>query len=230
MTKPFFRSCWLGRLAYRQALELQEALAAARAHGTVPDTLLLLEHPETYTLGRRGKEENLLAPREALERLGVEIHRVDRGGDITFHGPGQLVGYPILALENRAREVKLYVANLEETLILALASFGVSAQRLPSHPGVWVGDEKIASIGVRIDARAVTRHGFALNVNTDLTFFRWIVPCGIVGKSVTSLSRVLGRTLPLPEVADLVADCFGKVFRMERVRLDSASEALVPSS
>lgn len=229
MTKPVFRSCWLGRLPYREALDFQEALATARASGSVPDTLLLLEHPETYTLGRRGNETNLLASHETLARLGVEIHRADRGGDITFHGPGQLVGYPILALGTRAREIKSYVANLEETLILALASFGVTAHRLPMFPGVWVGEAKIASIGVRVDARTVTRHGFALNVNTDLAFFRWIVPCGILGKPVTSLSRILGRTLPLPEVADIVADCFSKVFRMERVRLDSPSEALVPS-
>jgi len=216
-------------MPYRQALELQEALAAARACGAVPDTLLLLEHPETYTLGRRGDERNLLVPRETLDRLGVEVHRVDRGGDITFHGPGQLIGYPILALGRYARDIKRYIAKLEETLILALASVGVSGHRLPSYPGVWVGEEKIASIGVRVDARTVTRHGFALNVNTDLAFFRWIVPCGIVGKSVTSLSCVLGRSLPLPEVADLVADCFGRVFRMERIRLDSASEVLLPS-
>lgn len=229
MTKPVFRSLWLGRLPYPRALELQEALAAARASGIVPHTLLLLEHPETYTLGRCGDEANLLIPRETLARLGVEIHRVDRGGDITFHGPGQLVGYPILALGNRSRDIKGYVASLEETLILALASFGVTAQRVPSYPGVWVGEEKIASIGIRVDARAVTRHGFALNVNTDLSFFRWIVPCGIQGKSVTSLSRILRRTVPLPEVAEIVADCFGKVFRMKRIRLDSLREAFLPS-
>ncbi len=229
MRPAVFRSCWLGRVPYQKALDLQEALAEARASGTVPDTLLLLEHPETYTLGRHGSEANLLVPREALARLGVEIHRTDRGGDITFHGPGQLVGYPILALGERAREVKRYVANLEETLILALASFGVSARRLPPYPGVWVGEEKIASIGVRVDARRVTRHGFALNVNTDLEFFRWIVPCGIVGKTMTSLSRVLGRSLALEEVADVVADCFGRVFGLERIQVDSAGEPLVPS-
>lgn len=229
MWSSVFRSRWLGRVPYQKALDLQEALAAARASGTVPDTLLLLEHPETYTLGRQGNEANLLVPREALARLGVEIHRTDRGGDVTFHGPGQLVGYPILALGDRAREIKRYIANLEETLIRALASFGVSAQRLPPYPGVWVGEEKIASIGVRVDAQRVTRHGFALNVNTDLRFFHWIVPCGILGKTVTSLSRILGRTLALPEVAEVVADCFGRVFRMERIQVDSAGEPLVPS-
>jgi len=176
--------------------------------------------------------ENRATLKPALDKLNGVLATIDNRKTEVQQSIKGLSTYALSFGESIASGpfFKLYVANLEEILILALASFGVSAQRLPSHPGVWVGDEKIASIGVRIDARAVTHHGFALNVNTDLTFFRWIVPCGIVGKSVTSLSRILGRALPLREVAEIVADCFGKVFRMERVRFDSASEALVPSS
>lgn len=198
---------FLGCVEYRQAWALQRALAQAVADGAADNTLLLLEHPPTYTLGRRSKPGDLLAPREALAAMGAEVVEVDRGGEITFHGPGQLVGYPIVSLRGGSGPLH-YVRALEATLIGALAEYGVAAGRVEGLTGVWVGDAKIGAIGVKI-SRGVTMHGFALNVNTDLAWFQHIVPCGIRGKSVTSMERLLGRTLPLEVVASVAAERLG---------------------
>jgi len=205
---------WLGRSEYEPALELQIRVCEAKKGGFTPDVLLLLEHPPTITLGRNGKWHHLLVTEETLDARGVRRFETDRGGDITYHGPGQLVGYPLLKLEGAERDVRLYMHKLEECLIRALESFGVDAGRDPKHVGVWTGSGKIAAMGVHI-SRWITRHGFALNVDTDLSYYDLIVPCGLVGKSVTSMRQILGRPVKLEEVAGRVAEKFGAVFGRE---------------
>ncbi len=212
MVEPVLYWCELGRVPYREAWELQVRLVAARRRGLSGDVLLLLEHPPVYTLGRGGKAEHLLAPIEWLRRQGAEVFEVDRGGDITFHGPGQLVGYPILDLSAWGRDLHRYLRGLEEVLIRALAVFGVRAGRKAGYTGVWVGDRKIAAIGVKLSSGWITSHGFALNVSTDLRWFDHIVPCGIRDYGVTSLSAELGMNLPREAAVGPVVEAFGQVF------------------
>jgi lipoyl(octanoyl) transferase len=214
----------LGRLDYRDALELQRTVVDERKAGRIPDTLLLVEHPHVLTLGVRGGggRDNIVATPDRLQALGVGVHEAGRGGDVTYHGPGQLVGYPIIDLRPDRQDVHRYVRDLEEVLIRACADLGVAAERLPGLTGAWVphrtrGLEKIAAIGVRI-ARWVTSHGFAFNVNTDLEFFRLIVPCGIRDRGVTSLQQQLGRPIDADVVADSVIHHFRSVFSREVVR------------
>ena len=185
----------LGLLPYGEALELQAQLVEDRKAGRIPDQLLLLEHPPVITLGVKARKDrsNVLATPEALSAAGVELFETGRGGDVTYHGPGQLVGYPILDLRPDRCDVHRYVRDLEEALILAAATFGVTSGRLEGLTGTWVGPEKLAAIGVRI-SRWVTSHGFALNVTTNLSHFDLIVPCGIVDKGVTSLERLTGSS------------------------------------
>jgi lipoyl(octanoyl) transferase len=201
-----------GRLDYCRALELQQHLVAQRKAGAIPDQLMLLEHPHTITLGRNGHAENLLAGEDLLRRAGIAFHPTDRGGDITYHGPGQMVGYPILDLRDWKRDVGAYVRAIEQVLIDALADFGIHASRIPKLTGVWVEDGKIAAIGVHI-SRWVTSHGFALNVSTDLRYFQYIVPCGLT-KPVTSMAQ-LGCRASWEEVAERLAAHFGRVFERE---------------
>jgi lipoyl(octanoyl) transferase len=184
----------LGVVPYGEALALQRALVEDRRAGRVGDLLLLLEHPHVLTLGVRGDggRSHILAPLEALEARGVEVHETGRGGDITYHGPGQIVGYPIIDLAPDRRDVHRYVRDLEEVLIRAAADFGVDAGRVTGLTGVWVGDDKLAAIGVRI-GRWITSHGFAFNATTDLEYFNLIVACGIADRGVTSLEKLLGR-------------------------------------
>lgn len=202
----------LGRIGYEEAFELQRQLVAARKQGSIPDQFLLLEHPHTITLGRNGHMENLLASEEVLRRSGISFHPTDRGGDITYHGPGQLVGYPILDLREWKRDVGAYARGLEQVLIDTLAEFGIEAGRIPKLTGVWVGERKIAALGVHL-SRWVTSHGFALNVNTDLSYFQYIVPCGLT-KPVTSMAQ-LGVNTNLEDVSKIVAEHFGRVFDCE---------------
>lgn len=204
--------CDLGTVSYRGAWELQARLVAARRQGLVGDLLLLLEHPPVYTLGRGGKAEHLLVPTGWLRRQGADVFEVDRGGDITFHGPGQLVGYPILDLTAWGRDLHRYLRSLEEVIIRALARFGLEVGRKPGYTGVWVGDRKIAAIGVKLNSGWITSHGFALNVSTDLRWFDYIVPCGIRDYGVTSLSAELGTSLPREVVIGPVVETFGEVF------------------
>ena len=214
------RWAFLGSMDYQEAWDLQRVLAQARAEERIPDTLVLVEHPPVYTLGRRSDPAALLAPRTLLEGMGARVVEVDRGGEITFHGPGQLVGYPIIGLRSWGGPLR-YVRALEEALIGALAVFGVRAGRIEGLTGVWAGDAKIAAIGVRV-SRGVTTHGFALNVATDLSWFQHIVPCGIHDREVTSMERLLGRAFALEEVATVVADHFGQAmaFTMRQVEAD----------
>ena len=204
----------LGRIGYPQAWELQRRLVERRKAGEIPDQLLLLEHPHVITLGRNAQPENIVAGEDALREAGVEVCETDRGGDVTYHGPGQLIGYPILDLGGWKRDVAAYVDALEETIIGALAEFGVAARREPGMRGVWTGNGKIAAIGVHI-SRWVTSHGFALNVNTDLDYFRFIVPCGLT-RPVTSMQREGAKADPAA-VASAVVRHFGRVFECEMV-------------
>ena len=206
--------CWrdLGRLEYGEAFELQRALVAERKRGEIPDQLLIVEHPHVVTMGRSGHDENLLAQPDLLARAGIGFHRTDRGGDVTYHGPGQVVGYPIVDLREWKRDVVAYVRALEQVLIDALAEFGITAGREAGATGVWTEQGKIAAIGVHI-SRWVTSHGFALNVDTDLSFFRYIVPCGLT-KPVTSM-QALGCEADRDQVVAAVARSFARVFDRE---------------
>lgn len=215
----------LGIRPYGPMWDVQRDLARARRDGAVGDTLLLLEHPHTITLGRRGQHEHILVDAAARTALGIEVHETDRGGDVTYHGPGQLVGYPILKLDRWRRDIRQYMRNLEEVLIRAISTFGVRGRRIEGLTGVWVGDEKIAAIGVRV-AYWVTTHGFALNVNPDLGFFERIVPCGIADRGVTSLARLLGHAPRMPLVEDAVIDSFACVFDLEMHELVAGEQAI----
>ena len=208
----------LGVVRYADALEQQRALVEDRRADRIPDTLLLLEHPHVLTLGvkRGGGRDHIIAAPERLAALNVTVSEAGRGGDVTYHGPGQIVGYPIISLKPDRQDVHRYVRDLEEVLIGACGEFGVTAHRLSGLTGAWVNDrsnglEKIAAIGVRI-ARWVTSHGFALNVNADLDYFQLIVPCGIGDRGVTSLQAQLGRKLPIADVEDRLIAHFEKVF------------------
>ena len=207
----------LGVTDYAEALELQRDLARRRAEGSLPDALVLLQHPHAYTLGRRAAQSDVLLEADDLEEIGARVYDADRGGEATYHGPGQLVGYPIVDVRPLGG-ARGYVRALEKLLTDALADFGIAAERRDGLPGAWVGDEKIAFIGVRI-SRGIATHGFALNVNPDLSYFNHIVPCGIEGLVVTSMERVLGSPAPLDDVADCLARHFGRLFNREMVEI-----------
>jgi lipoyl(octanoyl) transferase len=208
----------LGLIGYAEAWALQKRVVAARKSAAIEDVLLLCQHPHVITQGRNGKRENLLASEHILKQKGVEFHATDRGGDITYHGPGQIVGYPILNLGAIRRDVVWYVRMLEEAMIQATAEFGIAAGRVAGKTGIWVGngssEEKLAAIGVHI-SRWVTSHGFAYNVSTDLRFFDLIVPCGIADRKATSLEKLLGRSVQPNEVTPRIANHLGEVFGLE---------------
>jgi lipoyl(octanoyl) transferase len=221
----------LGLVPYARALELQRRVARARISGAIEhDVLLLLEHPPVITLGRSSKAQHLVASPEMLESRGVEIFEAERGGDITFHGPGQLVGYPIVNLRGHRQDLHWYLRQVEAVLIHALETFGIHAERSEGRTGVWTDGRKIASIGVH--ARDwVTWHGFALNVSTDLSYFDLIVPCGLSGVTMTSVARELAPKLPpFSAVAERVAESFGTIFALDRTSLNPvALESLLPT-
>jgi lipoyl(octanoyl) transferase len=228
----------LGRISYAEGLAVQQRAVAARKAGTIGDVLLLLEHPPVLTLGRNSKRENVLASDEMLASRGVELHEINRGGDVTYHGPGQLVGYPIIDLRGDLPGKKGphlgpvdYVRLLEEVLVRTCGEFGVMAQRIPKRTGVWtigggnIQEKKIAAIGVHV-SQGVTSHGFALNVTTDLRDFAWIVPCGIADREVTSL-EVEAETAPtMQEAINATAKSFGKVFGRQMLGVASVEELL----
>ncbi|MBW3565101.1 MAG: lipoyl(octanoyl) transferase LipB [Acidobacteria bacterium] len=215
-------TCELRRLhlvTYENGMGMQQRLAELRQRREIPDQLLLLEHPPVVTIGRTGKREHLLADEQTLAERGIRFYETTRGGDITYHGPGQIVGYPILHLGEGRRDVRKYVERLEEVLIRTAADYGITAGRDEVNHGVWVGREKIAALGVRI-AKWTTSHGFALNVSTRLADFELITPCGVEGRGVSSLERLTGRKLPLDEVRDSVVGHFGDVFERKIVERD----------
>jgi lipoyl(octanoyl) transferase len=211
---PGVRASWLGRVSYAEGLRLQEQLVRERQSGAGEDTLLLLEHPAVVTMGRGANSSNLRFSPEAIRDRGVELFETGRGGDVTYHGPGQLVGYPILLLPEPIRDLHLLMRMIEEVLIGVAGDFGIQAARVEGLTGVWVGNDKLAAIGMRV-ARWVTSHGFALNVSTDLSGFDLIVPCGIRGRGVTSLSLLLGRPVDMQEAVGATLSHFSRVFQCE---------------
>jgi lipoyl(octanoyl) transferase len=209
----------LGLLSWSDAYALQQRIVAARKAGTIDDVLLFCQHPHVLTLGRNASQKNLLASEHVLRQKNVELRETNRGGDITYHGPGQIVGYPILNLDLIRRDVHWYVRTLEEAMIRSSADFGVSAYRIPGKTGIWVQppgnipEEKLAAIGVHI-SRWVTSHGFALNVSTDLRFFDLIIPCGIADRKATSLEKLLHRNVALAEVKPRLAHHLAELFSL----------------
>ena len=210
---------WLGRTPYAEGLAVQEAQVRARQLDRGPDALFLMEHPPVITLGRGANPGHVLLDAHEAAAHGIEVRETGRGGDVTFHGPGQLVGYPVLALRGKKRDAHRYLRDLEEAMILASASFGVRARRCRGLTGVWVGNRKLAAIGVRISTGWITSHGFALNVTTDLSSFDAIVPCGIRGMGVTSLAEVTGLRYSLEEVVGVVSARVAQVLDLHPVVL-----------
>ena len=199
----------IGQCRYEPALELQEELVAKRKAGDIRDTLVLVEHDPVFTLGRNAKEKNILLPRNEIEKRGVDVVEIGRGGDVTYHGPGQIVAYPIIDLKARGNGVLWYVNSLEEIIIKVLADYGIIAEGGREDRGVWIGNEKIAALGVRI-TRGVTMHGFALNVRLDMQPYSWIIPCGIPDKGVTSMN-LFKDDICISEVKESIITCFREV-------------------
>jgi len=212
--------CWvveLGLIDYQSAVSLQNRLVALRSDSKIPDTLLLLEHPHTYTVGKRSNPSHLLLSEDEMINRGIRFYPIDRGGEITYHGPGQLVGYPITGVGGLVK-IRDYLNDLEEMLIKTALDFGVKTERLPGYPGTWFGVEKLAAIGLRV-TRGVSKHGFALNVSTDLSYFEGIVPCGLYGKGVTSLSEILGYRVPLNLVQKSLIRNFAAAFNLDIIHM-----------
>jgi lipoyl(octanoyl) transferase len=204
----------LDSVPYQEALELQKKLVELRSRDAIQDTLILLEHPPVFTVTREATRRNLLASPQALEEKGIAVHQTNRGGDITYHGPGQLVGYPIISLKDRGKDLHRYIRSLEEMIILVLKDYGINGYRDPINAGVWVEGDKIAAIGIAVKASWTTMHGFSFNISPDLSHYSFIVPCGIVGRGVTSLATILGKAVSRQEVEGRLVRCFGEVFNV----------------
>ena len=206
---------YLGVVPYELALERQQILVQARAEGKIPDVVLLLQHPPVFTTGRFRGEEDIIASAEALAQEGIDVFSSNRGGSVTYHGPGQLVGYPILNLKENGLGVLEYIRKLEEVIIKLLLTFGIQGQRVEKYPGgVWVGEEKICSVGIHV-SRYITMHGFALNVNTTLQHFEYINPCGIKGVVITSISKLLGYPVAVEAIIPSLLDIFSETFELK---------------
>jgi len=218
-SKHIVRYCNIGRTRFAPVWELQRSLHTAVAEDRFKDVLLINEHEHVYTLGKGGDENHLLANEDELLKAGAEYYAIDRGGDITYHGPGQIVGYPILNLERYKKDIHWYLRQLEEVIILTLQQFNITGNRSDGETGVWVENEKIAALGIRV-SRWVTLHGFAFNVNTDLSYFDRIIPCGIFHKGVTSIAEVLRRDITIPEVLPVLLESFKTVFGVELQPID----------
>ena len=208
-----------GQVRYGESRELQKRLEAARQNGAIPDVLLLLEHPPVYTKGRRSTADELPMGEDWYRMQGIEVTVTDRGGRVTYHGPGQLVGYPIVDLRAYGDDVHEYIRRMERVMIESLGEWGVEAGCIEGQTGVWVGDRKIGSIGVHVD-RGVTTHGFAINVNNDLQPFQWIVPCGIEACRMTSLTRELGAEQDMGAFMDTIARVFGELYEREPLEVE----------
>jgi lipoyl(octanoyl) transferase len=209
----------LGRTDYKKCWDLQKAVFELRAMNALPDTLLLTEHDHVYTIGKSGDKNHLLANEDELTHKGIPVYHNDRGGDVTYHGPGQIVGYPILDLASYYFDLHRYLRDVEEVIIRTLASFGVRGSRKEEYTGVWVGNEKICAIGVK-SSRWITMHGFALNVNTDLSYFGRIIPCGIFEKGVTSLQQLCGRDVETQDVLAEIVKQFENVFAVTATNVE----------
>jgi len=217
---------YLGVVPYDLALRLQQALLSARAEGLLPDVLLLLQHPPAFTVGRFRGKEDIIVPREMLTREGIAVFHTNRGGSVTYHGPGQLIGYPVLNLKEKGLGARQYIWNLEEVIIRLLHTTGIQGHRAPDHRGVWVGDKKICSVGVNV-SRDISTHGFALNVSNELRCFRYIRPCGLAGEVMTSVSELSGRSADVETVVSDAIRCFSEVFGLSCKRRDDACLAML---
>lgn len=217
--------CDLGFIDYDKAWRLQKAIFDKRLKGEIDDVFLLLEHPNTYTLGKVAKKEHLVGSEEYLKENNFSIYDIDRGGDITYHGPGQIVGYPIIDLNNWKKDTHLYLRSLEETIMLTCKDYGLITERNEKYTGVWIEDRKIAAIGIKV-SRWITMHGFAFNINTDLKHFTGIIPCGIKDKDVTSLKREFNKAFEISEVKSLLVKHFCEIFRYDDITRVEAEELL----
>jgi lipoyl(octanoyl) transferase len=228
MDKKILTYCNLGFIDYKEAWDIQKEIFSKRVSGEVEDVLLLLEHTNTYTLGKTAHKENLKGSEEYLMDNKISVYDIDRGGDITYHGPGQIVGYPIIDLNNWFKDTHKYLRALEEVIIKTCFEFGLNCERNPKHTGVWIGDRKVAAIGIKV-SRWITMHGFAFNVNTDLNLFNGIIPCGIQDKSVTSFKQELNREISIQEVKEKLLNNFSDVFNYNKVIKKQREEILQTS-
>lgn len=217
LSKKVYVADCLGVIPYERALRLQQRLMQARAEGSIPDVVLLLQHPPVFTIGRFRGEEDIIVPPETLTQEEITVFHTSRGGGITYHGPGQLVGYPILNLKEKDIGIREYIWKLEAVIIKLLLSLGIQGHRVTKYPGVWVGGEKVCSIGVHV-SHHITMHGFALNVNTDLRHFEYINPCGIKGKVMTCISKLLGYPIEVEAVTEALLNSFSAIFELKRER------------
>jgi lipoate-protein ligase B len=217
---------YLGVVRYDLALRLQQALLSARAEGLIPDVVLLLQHPPALTVGRFRGEADIIVPREMLAREGIDVFHTNRGGGVTYHCPGQLIGYPVLNLKEKGLGVRWYIWSLEEVIIRLLHNIGIQGHRVADHRGVWVGDKKICSIGVNV-SRGISTHGFALNVSNDLRYFQYIRPCGLAGEVMTSVSELSGRSVQVENVISDAIHCFSEVFGLGCKRRDDTCLAML---
>ena len=215
--RKVYDAVYLGLVPYELALKLQQSLVKARAQDSFPDVLLLLQHPPVFTIGRFRGEEDIIAPPEKLQQEGIAVFHTTRGGGITYHGPGQLVGYPILNLQENGLGVREYIWKLEEVIIKLLLALGIQGHRVAKYPGVWVDGKKVCAIGVHV-SHHITMHGFALNVNTNLQHFEYINPCGIRGNVMTSLSELLGYPIEVEAITEALLNSFSLVFGLKRER------------
>ena len=213
----------LGFIDYKEAWDLQKSIFNKRLSGEIPDTFFMLEHPHTYTLGKVAEKENLISNDDQLKELGISVYEIDRGGDITYHGPGQIVGYPIINLKDWKEDTHEYLRGLEEIMIQSCSHYGISSERNSKYTGVWIGNRKIAAIGIKV-SRWITMHGFAFNVNTDLNYFGGIIPCGIKDKDVSSLQKELNRQLDIQEVKEVLLQNFKKYFGYSSLQIIDRKE------
>jgi len=217
--------CDLGLIDYKDAWDLQKSVHQLRVENKIDDVLFLLEHPHTYTLGKTADKENLVGDKKYLEENKISVYDIDRGGDITYHGPGQIVGYPIINLTNWKQDTHKYLRSIEEVIINVLKEYFLKGTRVEKYTGVWLDDRKICAIGIKI-SRWITMHGFAFNVNTDLNLFNGIIPCGIIDKDVTSLNRELSREINLTEVKEKIIHHFITEFNYDQIEFKSKEEIL----
>jgi|SRR5690606_11854244 len=223
MSERLLTYCNLGLIDYKEAWDLQKFLFDKRVKNEISDVLLLLEHNHTYTLGKVAERSNLISNQEFLKKNNISVYDIDRGGDITYHGPGQIVGYPIINLEQWQKDTHKYLRALEEVIIKTCIYYGLNPRRDSKYTGVWIGDKKIAAIGIKV-SRWVTMHGFAFNVNTDLNMFKGIIPCGIADKDVTALKQELNREISLIEVKEILLEKFKEVFDYSNINISSEAE------
>ena len=226
MSQRILNYCDLNNIDYQEAWDLQKEILEMRVDEKINDILFLLEHPHTYTLGKVADKRNLIGSVDYLMQNKISVFDIDRGGDITYHGPGQIVGYPIIDLKKWKQDTHRYLRSLEEVIIKTCSEYGLKGVRDSKYTGVWVGDKKIAAIGIKV-SRWVTMHGFAFNINTDLDFFSGIIPCGIVDKGVTSLKNELSKSIDISEVKEKLVDNFKNIFEYEDVTAISKDELMV---